>query len=226
MAIQYTQKVIEHFTNPRNVGELDQPDAKSTEGSPACGDMITFTLSINPETRIIDDIKFKSYGCASNIATASIATVLAKGKTTDEVKAMDPKRIVDELGGLPAIKMHCAVLAISGLKAAIADWEIRHGFAQKETIELSPKIIRRQLQRVINPQTGESIVKSMVKDVQVDDAKVYLEVALGSTDDAFAQNILAEITEAIEGMKCVKQVTVKFIESARSVITEFKENNC
>jgi len=226
MAIQYTQKVIEHFTNPRNVGEIDQPDAKSTEGSPACGDMITFTLSINPDTRVIEDIRFKSYGCASNIATASIATVLAKGKTIDEVKAMNPKQITDELGGLPAIKMHCAVLAVSGLKAAIADWEIRHGLAQKETIELSPKAIRRQLEKVTNPQTGESIVKSMVKDVQVDDAKVYIELSLGNTDDSFANNILDEVTDTIREMKCVKQVMVKFIESARSVITEFKENNC
>ena len=226
MAIQYTQKVIEHFTHPRNVGELDEPDAKSTEGSPACGDMITFTLNINPETRVIEDIRFKSYGCASNIATASIATVLAKGKTVDEVKALDPKSIVNELGGLPAIKMHCAVLAVSGLKAAIDDWEIRHGLAQKENIELSSKTICRLLDKVTNPQTGESIVTSMLKDVQVDDGKVYIEVALGSTDDAFAQNILDEVTEAIGAMKCVKQVTVKFIESSRSVITEFKENNC
>ena len=77
MAIKYSQKVIEHFTSPQNVGDLPDADSVSTEGSPACGDMITFSLKINPDTRIIEDIRFRSVGCASNIATASIATILA-----------------------------------------------------------------------------------------------------------------------------------------------------
>ncbi len=107
MALNYTEKVIEHFTNPRNVGEIEDADAKATEGSPACGDMVTFSIKINPDTRVIEDVKFRSYGCASNIATASIATEIAKGKTIDEVKNMSHKQIAEELGGLPAIKMHC-----------------------------------------------------------------------------------------------------------------------
>ena len=224
MAIQYTEKVIEHFRNPQNVGELEQADAIATEGSPACGDMITFSLKIDPETHVIEDIRFKSYGCASNIATASIATVLAKGKTIETIKAMNPKQIVDELGGLPAIKMHCAILAVNGLKAAIHEWEITHGMAEQDKVELSPKTIRHQLERVINPQSGEPIVNTMLKDVQVDDGKVYLELTLAGTDDAFATNIMNEINEALGEMKCVKQVMMRFMESKKSVITEFNQD--
>ena len=225
MAIQYSQKVLEHFTNPRNVGELRDADAIATEGSPACGDMITFSLKINPETHVVEDIKFKSYGCASNIATASIATVLAKGKHIDVIKAMKGKAIIDELDGLPAIKMHCAILAINGLKAAVKDWEIKQGLVKPETVELSPKTIRHQLEKVINPQSGESIVGTMLKDVQVDDGKVYVELSLGNTDESYAGNILSEVSDAMREMKCVKQVLVRFVENSKSVLTQF-DNNC
>ncbi len=225
MAIQYSQKVLEHFANPQNVGELSNADAVATEGSPACGDMITFSLKIDPVSQVIKDIKFKSYGCASNIATASIATVLAKGKTINEIKAMKGKAIVDELDGLPAVKMHCAILAINGLKAAIKDWEIKQGMVEPETVELSPKTIRHQLEKVINPQTGESIVQSMLKDVQVDDGKVFVELSLESTDESYAGNIMGEVADAMREMKCVNQVMVRFVETARSVLTQFDNNN-
>ena len=225
MAIQYSQKVLEHFANPQNVGELRDADAIATEGSPACGDMITFSLKIDPNTYVIEDIKFKSYGCASNIATASIATVLAKGKHIDEIKAMKGKAIIDELDGLPAVKMHCAILAINGLKAAVKDWEIKQGLVQSETVELSPKTIRHQLEKVINPQTGESIVSSMLRDVQVDDGKVFVELSLESTDESYAGNIMSEVADAMREMKCVKQVMVRFVETARSVLTQFDNNN-
>ena len=176
-------------------------------------------------THVIEDIKFKSYGCASNIATASIATVLAKGKHIDEIKAMKGKAIIDELDGLPAVKMHCAILAINGLKAAVKDWEIKQGLVQSETVELSPKTIRHQLEKVINPQTGESIVHSMLKDVQVDDGKVFVELSLESTDESYAGNIMSEVADAMREMKCVKQVMVRFVETARSVLTQFDNNN-
>lgn len=123
MAIKYSQKVIEEFTNPENVGEIDGANAVSTEGSPACGDMITYTMAINPESRVIEDIKFRSYGCASNIATASMATKIAKGKTVDDIKALTPKVVTEMLDGLPAVKIHCSVLAINGLKSAVRKWE-------------------------------------------------------------------------------------------------------
>lgn len=225
MAIQYSKKVLEHFTNPQNVGELKDADAMATEGSPACGDMITFSLKINPETHIVEDIKFKSYGCASNIATASIATVLAKGKHIEEIKAMKGKAIIDELDGLPAVKMHCAILAINGLKAAIKDWEIKQGLAKPDTVDLSPKTIRHQLEKVTNPQTGKSIVGTMLKDVQVDDGKVYVELTLGDTDESYTSNIMSEVSDTMREMKCVKQVMVRFVDTSRSVLTQFDNNH-
>jgi len=104
MALKYSQKVIEHFTQPQNVGEIENADAIATEGSPACGDMITYSMKINPETKIIEDVKFRSFGCASNIATASMMTLLAKGKTVDEVKNMRHRDLTKSLDGLPAVK--------------------------------------------------------------------------------------------------------------------------
>jgi len=121
--MEYTPKVIEHFTNPRNIGKLDDANATATEGSPACGDQITFYLKINPETSIIDDIKFLSYGCASNIATASVTSEIVKGKTIDDAKGLSWEAVTAELGGLPPVKVHCSVLAVEALQAAIKNYE-------------------------------------------------------------------------------------------------------
>ena len=109
MSIPYTKKVLEHFMHPHNVGKLDKPDASATEGSPACGDMLRLYLQIEEKSTKIEDIKFESYGCASNIATGSIITDLAKGKTIEEAKKIDWKMAAEELGGLPPVKVHCAV---------------------------------------------------------------------------------------------------------------------
>ena len=114
--MQYSQIVLDHFMHPHNVGKLENPDAEATEGSPACGDQVTMFLKVNPETKVIEDIKFLSYGCASNIATASIITDLAKGKTLDEAKKITWQQAMEELGGLPPVKVHCAVLAVDTLK--------------------------------------------------------------------------------------------------------------
>jgi NifU-like protein involved in Fe-S cluster formation/metal-sulfur cluster biosynthetic enzyme len=210
MALQYTEKVIDHFTNPRNVGEIADADARATEGSPACGDMVTFSLKINPETHIIEDVKFRSYGCASNIATASMATLMAKGKTLEEVKNMHPKAVAEALGGLPAVKMHCSVLAIHGLKAAIKQWEIEHGLAKEEKIVLNENTIRKLLKGVIHPQTGENIVKmGLVKYVKIDGNKIYVEVSMGDTDPMYAENVYEETLEALEKMKCCEEVIVR-----------------
>jgi NifU-like protein involved in Fe-S cluster formation/metal-sulfur cluster biosynthetic enzyme len=202
--------VIDHFTNPRNVGEIADADARATEGSPACGDMVTFSLKINPETHIIEDVKFRSYGCASNIATASMATLMAKGKTLEEVKNMHPKAVAEALGGLPAVKMHCSVLAIHGLKAAIKQWEIEHGLAKEEKIVLNENTIRKLLKGVIHPQTGENIVKmGLVKYVKIDGNKIYVEVSMGDTDPMYAENVYEETLEALEKMKCCEEVIVR-----------------
>ena len=100
MALPYSEKVIEYFRNPKNVGEIDDADAVATEGSPACGDMVKLFLKVNSDTKVIEDIKFKSYGCASNIATASIITELAKNKTIEEAKQLSWKHASEALGGL------------------------------------------------------------------------------------------------------------------------------
>jgi len=126
MAFKYTKKVIEHFTKPRNTGEIKKPDAKATEGSPACGDMLTFTLKVDPKTKKITEIKFKSYGCASNIATASVLTTLVKGKTIEQAKKIKHEDVTKKLGELPQVKIHCSILAVETLKAAIKDYEDKH----------------------------------------------------------------------------------------------------
>ncbi|MBU1078049.1 MAG: iron-sulfur cluster assembly scaffold protein, partial [Spirochaetes bacterium] len=132
MNLPYSDKVIEHFKNPRNVGELKNPDASATEGSPACGDMVKLTIKVDPKTRVIKDIKFQSYGCASNIATASIITEIAKGKTIDEAKKITWAQAAETLGGLPAVKVHCAVLAVDVLKTAIENYENSHGLTKEK----------------------------------------------------------------------------------------------
>jgi len=222
MAIKYTPEVIEHFTHPQNVGELENPDASATEGSPACGDMVTFTVKINPETHILEDVKFRSYGCASNIATASMATVIAKGKTIEEVKNFHPKVIAEKLGGLPSIKMHCSVLAVNGLKAAVKQWEVAHGLAEEEEIVCNETTIRQLLKGVINPDTGRSIVSmGMVSYIQVDGGRVFVEINMQETDDMYAENIREEVEEKLESMKCIQEIIVRILERGKF---ELKDN--
>jgi NifU-like protein involved in Fe-S cluster formation/metal-sulfur cluster biosynthetic enzyme len=212
MALNYTEKVIQHFTNPQNVGELQDANAIATEGSPACGDMVTFSLKINPDTHIIEDVKFRSYGCASNIATASMATLMAKGKTIEEVEKLHPNQVAKELGGLPAVKMHCSVLAIHGLKSAIKQWKIQHGLAEEEKIVLNEHTINKLLKGVIHPQTGVNIVKmGLVKYLKIEGEKVYVEISMGDTDEMYAQNIYDETLEALEKMKCCGEAVVKVV---------------
>ena len=88
MKVPYNETVLEHFRHPHNVGQMEDPDGKAVEGSPACGDMVSVNIKVDPETKVISDIKFESYGCASNIATGSIITDMAKGKTLDEAKSI------------------------------------------------------------------------------------------------------------------------------------------
>ncbi len=122
MSLLYTDKVLEHFKDPHNAGEIKEPDAFASEGSPACGDIINLYLKINPENQVIEDIKFQSYGCASNIATASVLTEMVKGKTLEEAQKIKYQDIVEELGGLPEHKIHCSVLVTQTLKKAIEEY--------------------------------------------------------------------------------------------------------
>jgi nitrogen fixation NifU-like protein len=120
----YSNKVIDHYENPRNVGTLDKEDVSvgtGLVGAPACGDVMRLQLKINPDTDVIEDAKFKTFGCGSAIASSSLVTEWVKGKTVDEAMALKNTQIVEELN-LPPVKIHCSVLAEDAIKSAIADF--------------------------------------------------------------------------------------------------------
>ncbi len=119
----YTDKVMEHFKNPKNMGEMDGADGVGKVGNPVCGDLMYVYIKVKDNK--IDDIKFKTFGCVSAIATSSMITELAKGKTLEEASNISNKTVADELGGLPPIKMHCSNLAAEALEAAINDYKQR-----------------------------------------------------------------------------------------------------
>jgi len=121
----YTEQVMEHFTNPHNVGELADADGVGEVGNAKCGDIMKMYLKIS--NNIIEDVRFKTYGCASAIATSSVATDLIKGQTIEQALKVTNKQVVDMLGGLPQHKIHCSVLAEQSIKAAIADYYTRQG---------------------------------------------------------------------------------------------------
>jgi len=119
----YTEKVMEHFSNPQNVGEIEDADGIGQVGNPVCGDVMRITIKV--ENGCIADIKFKTLGCAAAIATSSITTQMAKGKTLEEAVAITRKQVAEELGGLPPQKMHCSNLAAEGLHEAIKDYRAK-----------------------------------------------------------------------------------------------------
>jgi nitrogen fixation NifU-like protein len=121
----YTEQVMDHFTNPRNVGEIPDADGIGEVGNAKCGDIMKMYIKV--KDNIITDVKFKTYGCGSAIATSSIATEMIKGHTIEEALKLSNKAVVEALGGLPAHKIHCSVLAEQSIKAAIADYYTRQG---------------------------------------------------------------------------------------------------
>ena len=128
MALDYSQKVMDHFTNPRNVGELKDADGVGEAGDPRCGDIMKIYLKVN-DRNVIEDVKFKTFGCASAIASSSMATELIKGKTIDEAWDMTNQAVAEALDGLPPVKMHCSVLAEEAIHAALNDYRTKHGMA-------------------------------------------------------------------------------------------------
>jgi nitrogen fixation NifU-like protein len=112
---------MDHFQNPRNMGEVEQPDGVGEVGNPQCGDVMRITIKVDDQERI-EDVKFKTLGCGAAIATSSMVTELAKGKTLDEAEQISKKVVAEALGGLPPQKMHCSNLASDGLKKAIEDY--------------------------------------------------------------------------------------------------------
>ncbi|GAI06912.1 unnamed protein product [marine sediment metagenome] len=116
----YSEKVMDHFRNPRNVGEIPDADGVGTVGNPVCGDLMTVYIKVEDAT--LKDIKFKTFGCGAAVATSSMITELAKGKTIEEALKITRSDVADSLGGLPSIKMHCSNLAADALHAAIKDY--------------------------------------------------------------------------------------------------------
>ena len=121
----YNDIVMDHFLNPKNVGEMENPDGTGIYGSPVCGDMMQIQIKV--ENDVITDAKFKTFGCGSAIASSSMATSMIIGKTIEEALEVTNKQIIDELGGLPPVKVHCSVLADRAIKNAIYDYAQKNG---------------------------------------------------------------------------------------------------
>ena len=121
----YSDIVMDHFMHPRNVGEIENPDGVGQVGNAKCGDIMKMYLKIRDN--VIQDVKFETFGCGSAIASSSMATEMIKGKTIDQALAVTNRQVVDALGGLPAHKLHCSVLAEESIKSAIKDYYDRHG---------------------------------------------------------------------------------------------------
>ena len=137
----YSNKVIDHYENPRNVGSLPKDDANvgtGLVGAPECGDVMKLQVKVNPETGIIDDAKFKTFGCGSAIASSSLATEWLKGKTVEQALAIKNTQIVEELA-LPPVKIHCSVLAEDAIKAAIADYKAKQDATKPAATTAQPQ---------------------------------------------------------------------------------------
>jgi nitrogen fixation NifU-like protein len=128
----YSDKVIDHYNNPRNVGQLDKSSSEvgtGLVGAPECGDVMRLQIRVNPETQVIEEAKFKTFGCGSAIASSSLATEWIKGRTVDDALEIKNTDIVKELS-LPPVKIHCSVLAEDAIRAAIGDWKKKNGVAE------------------------------------------------------------------------------------------------
>ncbi len=123
--LPYSEKVMDHFTHPRNVGEIADPSGVGTVGNPVCGDVMKMYLRI--ENEIIVDVKFKTFGCGAAVATSSMVTEMVKGKSIAVALAVTNKAVAEALGGLPAVKMHCSVLAEEALRSALKDYYKKQG---------------------------------------------------------------------------------------------------
>ena len=204
--MQYSQKVLDHFMKPHNIGKIENPDATATEGSPACGDQVSIYLKVNAKTQVIEDIKFQSYGCASNIATASIITDMAMGKTLEEAKKIGWKEAADALDGLPPVKMHCSVLAVDTLRKAIKDYEVKHNLAEAD--KFNKETIIEELKKVIYPQVGEDIITlKMVKYAGFENGVAIIDLEIPKFDK-YRDNVVEEIKEHLEHYKEIKEVNI------------------
>jgi nitrogen fixation NifU-like protein len=165
MALNYTKKTMKHFLEPKNVGQIKNPDGYAQIGNMVCGDQLDFFLKV--EKGRVKDVKFLSFGCASNIATASVLTAKVKGMTIEEAKKYPWQKIVSELGGLPHQKVHCSVMAVQGLQKAIADYEknkvIEPALTRKVNKKKNNSITKKQVVKKTSPQKGKAITKTLTK---------------------------------------------------------------
>jgi nitrogen fixation NifU-like protein len=137
----YSDKVVDHYNNPRNVGTLDKGSAEvgtGLVGAPECGDVMRLQIRVNPETQVIEEAKFKTFGCGSAIASSSLATEWIKGRTVEDALAIKNTDIVKELS-LPPVKIHCSVLAEDAIRAAIGDWKKKNGVAEDAAVAAEAK---------------------------------------------------------------------------------------
>lgn len=213
--MDYTEKVIELFRNPKNVGELENPSVSVQEGSPACGDIIQLQLKID-ENGTIEDVKFKSFGCASNIATASIATEMIKGKHIDEAEKISWAEVTKELGGLPKVKVHCSVLAVDAIKQAIERYKIEKGITKVNAESITKDFILKKLRHVIDPSVGTDIVR--LKEVlyvgiekEGDSVDVLIQMRKQENDELEA-HMKEEIREKLEFIPKIRKIEIEFVE--------------
>ena len=130
----YSEKVMDHFQHPRNVGKMDNADGVGEVGNAKCGDIMRMYIKVDPKTQVITDVKFNTFGCGSAIATSSMATEMIKGKTISEALELSNQAVAEALDGLPAHKMHCSVLAEEAVRAAVKDYYDREGIPYDETL--------------------------------------------------------------------------------------------
>jgi nitrogen fixation protein NifU and related proteins len=140
----YSAKVMDHFHNPRNVGEMDNPDGIGHVGNPVCGDIMELYIKVNDN--VITDVRFKTFGCGAAIATSSMVTEMVKGKTLEEALKISNKAVAEALDGLPAIKMHCSVLAEEALSSAIDDYLSKNPDKNTDTLRKLHKIQHKHLE--------------------------------------------------------------------------------
>ncbi|MBO3769406.1 MAG: iron-sulfur cluster assembly scaffold protein [Thermoproteota archaeon] len=152
--LPYSQKILELFRNPKNLGRMEDATVSASAGNPACGDIISFYLKID-ENMVITKASFESYGCAANIATASMLTEMVKGKTLEEAWKISWKDVANEVGGLPSVKFHCGVLAVGALRRAIREFFKKRGFKpnwlpEEDTFEEKQALEEEELAKVLS----------------------------------------------------------------------------
>jgi nitrogen fixation NifU-like protein len=191
----YSEKVMDHFKNPRNVGVMDDADVTSKVGSVACGDLIKLYLKFDPDRDQIKDIKFESYGCAANIATSSMMTEMVKGKTIEEARKVTFKDISETLGGLPRIKLHCAVLSRQGLETAFLKYEAKRG-----RVKMDEPFVNKILRGVLDPVQGVDIISAKIlQSTKIEGNKITLDLK-AKPGSGLEKSLTEDIQDAFEGL--------------------------